>query len=169
MFLGHTAARNLLRNFNLATSKLSAPNMFQVSMEGPNVNWAFYNLLLKSRQEKELSSLVTIGSCGFHIMHGAFKAGVEATGWNVAKRLKALWTLFRDTPGHRDDYVEYAGSNVFPLQFCATRWIEDEPVTLRAVEIWENVEKIVRYWESLPNPSIIMWIYCNTCKVKYSS
>ena len=149
MFLGHTAARNLLHNFNLATSKLSAPNMIQVSMDGPNVNWAFYNLL-KSREEKELSSLATIGSCGLHIMHGAFKAGAEATGWNVAKRLKALWTLFRDTPARRDDYVEYTGSNVFPLQFCATRWIEDEPVALQAVEIWENVEKIVRYWESLP-------------------
>ena len=52
MFLSHTAARNLLHNFNLATSKLSAPNMIQVSMDGPNVNWAFYNLLLKSREEK---------------------------------------------------------------------------------------------------------------------
>ena len=150
MFLGHTAARNLLHNFNLATSKRSAPNMIQVSMDGPNVNWAFYNLLLKSREEKELSSLVAIGSCGLHIMHGAFKAGAEATGWNVAKRLKALWTLFRDTPARRDDYVEYTGSSVFPLQFCARRWIEDEPVALRAVEIWENVKKIVRYWESLP-------------------
>ena len=37
MFLGHTAARNLLHNFNLATSKLIAPNMIQVSMDGPNM------------------------------------------------------------------------------------------------------------------------------------
>ena len=30
-------------------------------------------------------------------MHGSFKGGAEVTGWNIAKRLKTLWTLFWDT------------------------------------------------------------------------
>ena len=30
------------------------------------------------------------------------------------------------------------------------RWVEDKPVAERLVDLWPNVAKIVRYWESLP-------------------
>ena len=29
-------------------------------------------------------------------MHEAFKAGMEAAGWNVGKVLKSMWQLFHD-------------------------------------------------------------------------
>ena len=34
--------------------------------------------------------------------------------------------------------------------FYATRWIEDEPVGQRAIQIWDHVGKIVKYWNKLP-------------------
>ena len=30
------------------------------------------------------------------------------------------------------------------------RWLEDKPVAERLMDLWPNVAKIVRYWESLP-------------------
>ena len=37
----------------------------------------------------------------------------------------------------------------FPLHFCKTRWVEDEPVAERAIQIWWNVVKVIRYWLAL--------------------
>ena len=34
-------------------------------------------------------------------------------------------------------------------RFCATRWIEDETVAARAISAWDNLVKVVAYWESL--------------------
>ena len=41
------------------------------------------------------------------------------------------------------------GSQQFPLSFCNVRWLESKAVAERAVNIWQNVEKIVFYWEKL--------------------
>ena len=74
-------------------------------------------------------------------MHGAFKTGAKVSGWSVPKILKALARLFLDSPTRRADYVEMTGT---------TRWIEDEPVAQRAIQIWDHVGKIVKYWSKLP-------------------
>ena len=46
-------------------------------------------------------------------------------------------------PARRGDFTEVTGSNQFPLPFCGTRWVEDEKVALRAINVWENVCKYV--------------------------
>ena len=33
--------------------------------------------------------------------------------------------------------------------FCATRWLEDESVVKRALDLWSNIVKIVGHWEKL--------------------
>ena len=53
--------------------------------------------------------------------------------------------LFHDSPVRRDDYTTVTGSTVFPLKFCATRWIEDDRMAERALEIWPNVEKYIQH------------------------
>ena len=34
-------------------------------------------------------------------------------------------------------------------RFCATRWVEDEDVSSKAIKRWPNIIKIVGYWEGL--------------------
>ena len=46
----------------------------------------------------------------------------------------------------RDDYENITGSNVFPKQFCITRWVESKDVADRAIEIWSNIDKVTTYW-----------------------
>ena len=66
------------------------------------------------------------------------------------KILKGLYKLFNDTPARRSDYVGVTGSFLFPKSFCATRWIGNSDVAERAMEIWDNVLKIFKFWEGLP-------------------
>ena len=34
-------------------------------------------------------------------------------------------------------------------RFCATRWVDDEEVAKRAIELWPNIVKVVKHWQSL--------------------
>ena len=44
----------------------------------------------------------------------------------------------------RKDSIRITGTDVFPLQFCQHRWVEDIKVAERALEIWPHVDKYVK-------------------------
>ena len=52
-----------------------------------------------------------------------------------------MWYLFVDAPARREDYETITKSTVYPLHFCATRWLEDVPVAERAIQIWPDTVK----------------------------
>ena len=150
IFPGHNRADDLLKAFQEATSKLELDKMLQVSLDRPSVNWKFYEKLIESREISELTGLINIGSCGLHVIHGAFKFGAMSREWDIMKILTGLYGLFNDTPARRSDYIDVTGSNLFPKSFCATRWKEDSDVAERTIEIWDNILKIFKFWEILP-------------------
>ena len=77
--MGHATANNLLTNFiDVINNTDSRNHMIQASMDGPSSYWKFYKILQKDRLEKEQHELINIGSCSMHIIHGAFKTGVES-------------------------------------------------------------------------------------------
>jgi len=50
------------------------------------------------------------GSCTLHIVHGAFKTGLKdgAGAWEVAKTLRSMYHLLKDSPARRDEYAKHA-------------------------------------------------------------
>ncbi|KAL2102125.1 hypothetical protein ACEWY4_001293 [Coilia grayii] len=128
--------------------------ILQLSMDGPAVNWKVYDMLTESIEQETGSKLLNIGSCGLHVMHNAFKAGSAKTKWGVEQTLSSLFWLFKDSPARREDYSKVTGSNVFPKQYCQHRWLENVPVTERAIEIWPHVQKYVASVRAkqLPDP-----------------
>lgn len=111
-------------------------------MDGPNVNWSFLEHL-KNDPAKD-TALLEIGSCGLHIVHGAFQTGHKITGWRINEILRGMYWLFKDTPARRADYTNITGSILFPKKFCATRWVESSAAADRALEIFDNVVKYVQ-------------------------
>ena len=114
-------------------------------MDGPSTNWKLYDELSKDRanSDPDLPELINVGSCGLHIIHGAFKRGAVATGWHIDNLLRSLWYLFSDAPAKKEDFMKISESKKFPLQFCATRWLEDIAVAERAILIWPDVQKFI--------------------------
>ena len=146
VFLGHTRSGDLLLKFNEALAKMNMSNMLQISMDGPNTNWKFYDTFIQQRQESDpdILMLVNIGSCGLHVVHGAFKYGASKTEWKLDGILRAVYHCFNDTPARREDYVTAnKGKADFALQFCSTRWLEDIPVAERAIKIWPNIKTYI--------------------------
>jgi len=65
--------------------------------------------------------MLNMGSCGLHIMHGAFQSGHKASGWEVNAYLRAMFAVFKDSPARRADFCAIAGKKIFPLKFCEVR------------------------------------------------
>ncbi|XP_074652758.1 uncharacterized protein LOC141907086 [Tubulanus polymorphus] len=147
-FIGHARASDMLQHFT--EFKLNYGDLFQISMDGPNVNWSFYDKFseyVKTEFNKE-STLLNIGSCGLHIVHISFKAGSTKSGWDIEILLRSLYSLFKDSPARREDYETVTGSSIFLMKFCAHRWLDNIPAVERAVEIWTSIQKYVLYVET---------------------
>ena len=100
--------------------------------------------------------MIDIRSYGLHIVHGAVKHGLEATGWNIDDILYALFRLLKDAPTRQENYCKTIEnkSPPMPLKFCATRWMENAPVIERAILVIPDMCKYVKSVESgkIANP-----------------
>ncbi len=72
-FMGHARADDLKLAFEKGTEALPKKNMLQISMDGPNVNWSFYKKVEQSLADEYGLNLLNLGSCGLHIVNGAFQ------------------------------------------------------------------------------------------------
>lgn len=57
-------------------------------MHGPSVNIKFYIKLVKTCEQAQVPNLIDIGTCSLHVIHGAFKSGIESTNGEMKKRFK---------------------------------------------------------------------------------
>ena len=144
LFLGHATASDLLVRFREGLQSVTLTKLVQVSMDGPSVNWKFLDELKKDlRTDKSDRELLNMGSCGQHIVHGTFQTGHKASGWNVNGFLRAIYTMFKDSPARRADYVQLTGSSMFPLKFCQVRWVENAATANRALTVFDDIKKYV--------------------------
>ena len=105
-FLGHASAHNLVEACIESVSVLNVRNIVQISMDGPNVNWSFYNKFENIIQDQCSKTLLPTGSCGLHQIHNAFRFGSSQSDWNIDSYLSSLYYLFHDSPARRDDYEQ---------------------------------------------------------------
>ncbi|KAL1277116.1 hypothetical protein QQF64_023789 [Cirrhinus molitorella] len=74
--------------------------MISVSMDGPSVNWKFFDMLHQEHPEAfGGAQLTVVGNCGLHTLHNAIKSGFSV--WHLEKVLRALHTVFHNTPARR--------------------------------------------------------------------
>ena len=59
--------------------------MIQISLDGLNTNLKLLSEVQNECQKNKLSSLIDVGSCNLHLIHGAFKADSEKSSWNLHK------------------------------------------------------------------------------------
>ena len=142
-FLGHATAALMVDAFMDKCHKLNFAKMIQLSMDGPNVNWAFYKKMMAEIHGTDEKRLVDIGSCGLHVVHNSFKAGFEATSWDMKSFLCALYRIFHESPARREDYTSITGSVIFPLKFCPHRWVENASVANRAQLVLRHVQQYI--------------------------
>lgn len=142
VFLGHSTAKDLMEKFREGISGIPTKKLIQVSMDGPTVNHKFFRSLLEEEEEKG-NHIFDLGTCELHVVHGAFRTGHKASGWNLNAIFRALHQLFKDSPARRADFIAITETSTFPPKFCEVRWIENVKVAERALELLPHVKKYI--------------------------
>jgi len=79
--------------------------------------------------------LIQLGSCGLHVVNGAFRMGNKKSGWDIEGFLRAFYSLFKDSPARRAKFLELTENAATPKKFCAIRWTENIDIVDRALEL----------------------------------
>ena len=80
--------------------------------------------MIQQRSADGLPGLISLESCSLHVLHGAFRHGLEETEWGVMSILRNLDLLLTSfNTGRREDFTKKTGCEVFPLSFCQVRWL----------------------------------------------
>ena len=142
-------AENLSEELFISIGELDKGKFLHLAMDGPSTNWLVLDLVDNRLVDDGFSRTINIGSCSLHILHGAFGTGIQSTGWNLGKLMKAMFKILDESPARRDIYLKAGTSEKFPQSFSETRWVEDEPVADRALDVWPSIVALVRYFEGL--------------------
>lgn len=155
-FMGHAKTSDLFQaTADAVLQQLPLNNVIQLSMDGPTVNHAFYKQLDSKLKNDHGMQLINLGSCGLHTIHNSFQKGMDAAGWKIKDFLKAIYTVFHDTPARREDFENITGKSLYALKFCAHRWVENARVAVRAVEMLPSLKAYVTAVKNnaAPNPN----------------
>ena len=68
-FMGHGTYTDILQHFDKITKDLNPAHLYQISMDGPNVNLKFYREFVQKRKDENYHSLIDIASCGLYVIH----------------------------------------------------------------------------------------------------
>ena len=117
-FLKRPNVTNLFDCLTSSLKNLLLERLLQSSMDGPNTNWSVLKLLHEDRCEKDYPNITDIGSCSLHVVHGAFKSGIEAKNCDLKKIMKAMWKIFDGSPARRDICIKMFEVEEFPLSYC---------------------------------------------------
>ena len=144
-FLGHGRAIDLVEKFKtvLTDFTLNPASLLQISMDGPAVNLKVLDDMDTDLQDNYQVGLLRVGTCGLHVMHNAFRRGCEASQWDLESFLSACYTLFRDSPARREDFINVTESSSLPAKFCAHRWLENKSVASKLIELLPDLKKFV--------------------------
>ena len=138
-----TLSENLLKGIgDLPEEKLT-----QTAMDGPNVNWKVLEVIQIKREEDEYPPLEDIGSCGLHVVSGAFHSAVLAADWPAEKVLRGMYKLLKDARPRRAEYMRGSATGLYPEKFCIIRWVENEPFADRAIKIWGDVVTLIKAFQ----------------------
>ena len=157
-FMGHALADHTVTSIQKVTGELDlVHNLLQVSMDGPNVNWSALSILnsYRKQEDPDCHSLLNIGSCGLHVLHGAYGTAQDEVKWNVGKYCKSIYSIFKKAPARREDYLScnellesHDGKDVsylFPEKFCGHRWLENGKTLDRAIVTYSNMQSYVKW------------------------
>ena len=76
-FMVRAKAERILKTIEKGINQFNPESFIQISSDGPNVNLRFFELFSEKKESEELPSLMQIGTCDLHTIHGSMKAGVK--------------------------------------------------------------------------------------------
>nr|CAD7569336.1 unnamed protein product [Timema californicum] len=73
---------------------------------------------IKCVTDNEVCSLLNLGTCGLHVVHGSLRTGVGSSDWDISSLLRHMYYLFTESTARRALFTQLTGCTSFPLKFC---------------------------------------------------
>ena len=121
VFLG-MLCKGSFKNFSEIMKDLSPSKLYHVSMDGPNVDLKFLKELSKLRVGDSVRSLVDIGTCSLHSVHGSMKTGEIASKWELKKIMKSVYTIMHKSLACREDCLCFRIETLPTKLLCNPVW-----------------------------------------------
>ena len=86
--LGHATHTDLLNYFRDIIKELPLTNLFQISMDGTNVNSKFFKEFSANFNSNCSHSLIDMETCNLHVVHWSLKTYEVASEWGLKKSWK---------------------------------------------------------------------------------
>ncbi|KAJ8672336.1 hypothetical protein QAD02_003595 [Eretmocerus hayati] len=146
-FLSHSKASDLLREFDNVCQDLDREDLFHIGMDGPNVNFKFYNDFKEEVVKKDGKDckLVDLGSCPIHTTHNSFKTAFEScASWKINPFLKSKSQLFGGSASRQGYFKDVTSQKMSDINFCSTRWVENVHIAKVAEDELDNLQKFAQ-------------------------
>ncbi|KAJ8670793.1 hypothetical protein QAD02_002052 [Eretmocerus hayati] len=146
-FLSHSKASDLLREFDNVCQNLDREDLLGIGMDGPNVNFKFYNDFKQDivRKDGQDCKLVDLGSCPIHTTHNSFKTAFEScASWKINTFLKAKSQFFSGRASRQGHYKDITGQKISEIDYCPTRWVENVHIAKVAEDELDNLRKFAQ-------------------------
>ena len=133
------------------TTELDLSNILCVSVDGPNVNWKFVELLQEEHREQcpknRLLGVVAFTRC-------TARARMALRCGKLRKYPEPCTTCFIVHLARREDFMLVTKCGTFPQPFCGHHYLENLPAVERTIEIWPYTVTYVDQVKAkkLPNP-----------------
>ena len=132
--------------------QLPLSGLISLPSYGPNVNRTICNTVNKVLVDEGLPGLMPFIPCNIHVVHSAFRAGINIYGEASGELALDLFYWLKSSPSCREDYVHVLSDlgldDELFIRHVQCRWLTLLPALDRIVKSWEAVKK--HFLEELP-------------------
>lgn len=129
----------------LLNAKLSLQDMLTLGRDGPNVNKTVFNLMQEKFKEKTGKKLIDIGPCDIHVIHNAYKKGLDTFGSHVANLMVNIHYFFDGealrSQEYRDVQTKLNMAHHRFIKHVSSRWLTLLDSISRFYDEWEAVHE----------------------------
>ena len=141
---GNDVAKGLLESVS-EDGGLPLNRFLCIGSDGPNVNKTIWNNLNESLKEKGLPGLLDFKPCTIHIVHNAFKYGLQTYGQDAEQLTLDIFYWFRAHPCRKEDFFDTQmglglDEELF-LRHVQCRWLTLLPALQRILKQWEPLKQ----------------------------
>lgn len=141
--LGETIVAYLVES--LKNANLPIERMVTIGRDGPNVNKRVFRLMNAKFKAATGKNLIDIGPCDSHVVHNAFKAGLDVFGSDVADLLINVHYFFDGESLRSSEYRDIQTKHGKPhhrfLKHVTTRWLTLLDSIDRFIDEWKAADE----------------------------
>ena len=128
------------------TEQLPWRKLFNISMDGPNINRAIWRLFNDDLREQGFSGLLPLLPCTLHIIHNGFRKIFDVLGEDVTALVFDLHAWFKNHPCKKEDFINLSNdtdleNEALFLRHVITRWLTLSATLKRILERWPLAKK----------------------------